>query len=392
MTFLASMPTVQVPIAILGWIVLAAAAIHAVLSVLAVLAWIGVRAEAPRDPPTPTTVLQPLCGAEPRLYENLRSLCRQDHPQFQILYGVRDAADPALAVVERLVAEFPSLAIDVVVDPRLHGANLKISNLINMIPRARFDVLVMVDSDVSVGSDYLMQVTAPLRGADVGLVTCLYRDVPTARVWSRLGAMYINEWYMPAVMLAHWFGFRGYASGQTLCIRREILEAIGGLGALANHLADDYRLGQLVRGLGRRILLHPYRVDAAHDEPDAGSLIRHELRWMQTIRVLQPNGFRVLFMSFSLPLAVVGLAMASAGAPIPTIVWALFWITTAARLFLHSWHRLGGGRRLLADLWLVPLRDVLLCCVWCASFLASRLSWRGSKFSVDADGIMVRLP
>ena len=392
MTFLASIPTVHAAIAILGWIVLAAAAVHALLSVMAVLAWIGVRADAPRDPAQPVTVLQPLCGAEPRLYENLRSLCRQDHPQFQILYGVRDAADPALAIVERLAAEFPSLIIDVVVDPRLHGANLKISNLINMIPRARYDVLVMVDSDVWVDSDYLTQVTAPLRGADVGLVTCLYRDVPTARVWSRLGAMYINEWYMPSVMLARWFGFRGYASGQTLCIRRETLEAIGGLGAVANHLADDYRLGQLVRGLGRRILLHPYRVNAAHDEPDAASLIRHELRWMQTIRVLQPYGFRLLFMSFSLPLAVVGLVMASADVPIPAIVWALFWITAAARLFLYSWHRLGSARRLLADLWLIPVREVLLCCVWCAGFFASRLSWRGSKFSVDANGIMVRLP
>ncbi len=392
MAYLASIPAVHGWIAILGWILLAAAAAHAILSVVAVLAWIGVRAEAPQDPAAPVTVLQPLCGAEPGLYENLRSLCRQDHPQFQIVYGVRDASDPALAIVERLVAEFPSLIIDVVVDPRLHGANLKISNMINMIPRARYDVLAMVDSDVWVDPDYLGHVTAPLRRADVGLVTCRYRDVPTTRVGSRLGAMYINDWYMPSVMLAHLFGFRGYASGQTLCIRRETLEAIGGLGAVANHFADDYRLGQLVRALGRRILLYPYRVHAEHDEPDAGSLIRHELRWMRTIRVLQPAGFRMLFMSFTLPLAVAGLLMASVGAPIPAIVWALFWVTAAARLFLHSWHRLGSMRRLLADFWLVPVRDVLLCCVWCGCFFAPRLSWRGSKFSVDADGIMYRLP
>ncbi len=231
-----------------------------------------------------------------------------------------------------------------------------------------------------------------MQRADVGLVTCLYRGVPTTRVWSRLGAMYINEWYMPSVMLAHLFGFRGYASGQTLCIRRETLEAIGGLGALANHVADDYRLGQLVRASGQRILLYPYPVQAEHDEPDASSLIRHELRWMRTIRVLQPGGFRMLFLSFTLPLAVLGLVIASAAAPIPAIAWALFWITVAARVFLHSWHRLGSLRRLLADFWLVPVRDLLLCCVWCGCFFAPRLSWRGSQFSVDADGIMYRLP
>ncbi|MGA2779338.1 MAG: bacteriohopanetetrol glucosamine biosynthesis glycosyltransferase HpnI [Steroidobacteraceae bacterium] len=392
MTFLASIPAVHAAIAIVGWILLAAAAGHSVLSVVAVLAWIGVRAEAPRGPPTPVTVLQPLCGLEPRLYENLRSLCRQVHPQFQIVYGVREANDPALAVVARLAAEFPSLKIDVVVDPLLHGANLKISNMINMIARARYDVLVMVDSDVWVDSDYLTHVTAPLQHADVGLVTCLYRDVPTMRVWSRLGAMYVNEWYMPSVMLAHLFGFRGYASGQTLCIRRETLEAIGGLGAIVNYVADDYRLGQLVRALGQRIVLYPYRVNAEHDEPDAGSLIRHELRWMRTIHVLQPAGFRMLFITFTLPLAAIGLVMVSASPPIPSIAWALFWITAAARLFLHAWHRLGSIRGLLADWWLVPVRDLLLCCVWCSCFFASRLSWRGSRFSVDADGIMYRLP
>jgi ceramide glucosyltransferase len=392
MTYLASMSTVHATIAILGWTVIAAAAVQAILSVVAVLAWARARAEGVHSAPAPVTVLQPLCGAEPGLYENLRSLCRQDHPQFQIVYGVRDAADPALGIVERLAAEFPALAIDVVVDPSLHGANMKISNLINMLARARYDLLVMVDSDVSVDSGYLAHVTAPLQRADVGLVTCLYRGVPTTRVWSRLGAMYINEWYMPSVMLAHLFGFRGYASGQTLCLRREMLEAIGGLDALVNHVADDYRLGQLVRASGRRILLYPYPVRAEHDEPDAGSLIRHELRWMRTIRVLQPAGFSMLFVTFTLPLAVLGLLIASAGAPVPAIVWVLFWITAAARLFMHAWHRLGSIRRLLADFWLVPVRDLLLCFVWCGCFFAPRLSWRGSQFSVDADGIMYRLP
>ena len=140
--------------------------------------------------------------------------------------------------------------------------------------------------------DYLATVTAPLLDSGVGLVTCMYRGMPTPRIWSRLGAMYINEWYMPSVLLAWLFGHQGYVSGQTICVRRDTLQAIGGLRAVVDHLADDYRLGELVRRLGLRIVLSPYVVKGEHHEPKAGSLIRHELRWMRTLRVLRPRSFR----------------------------------------------------------------------------------------------------
>ncbi len=195
------------------------------------------------------------------------------------------------------------MPIELVINPQLHGSNCKISNLINMLPYARHDMLVMADSDAFVGPDYLASVTAPLLDRDIGLVTCIYRGMPTSGIWSRLGAMYINEWYIPSVLLAWLFGHQGYVSGQTACLRRETLQAIGGLRMLANHLADDYRLGELVRRLGLRIVLSPYVVDGEHHEPTYDSLTRHELRWMRTIRVLRPNSFRFLFVGFSLPLA-----------------------------------------------------------------------------------------
>src|SRR5208282_6456912 len=121
-------------------------------------------------------------------------------------------------------------------------------------------MLVMADSDAFVGSDYLATVTSPLMDERNGLVTCIYRGTPTPGVWSRLGAMYINEWYVPSVLLAWLFGHDRYVSGQTLCLRRDTLTAVGGLSALANHLADDYQLGELVRGLGLKIALSPYLV------------------------------------------------------------------------------------------------------------------------------------
>jgi ceramide glucosyltransferase len=337
------------------------------------------------------TLLIPLCGDEPGLHERLRSFCEQDYADFQIVFGTRDPADPALAVVRRLASEFPRLAIDIVVNPRLHGSNYKVSNLINMLPQARHDVLLLADSDIRVGPEYLAAVIAPLLLPGRGLVTCLYRGVPTPRLWSRLGAMYMNEWYVPSVLLAHLFGYRSYAFGQTLCLRRTTLEAIGGLQALADHLADDYRLGELVRGLGLNIALSPYMVEVQHDEPCLGSLARHELRWMRTTRVLKPRSSCFMFFSFGLPLAALGLCCAAAVPALAGAAWALFWITAAARLVLHFSQRPGAGTGMLADLWLLPVRDLLTCWVWCWSFFSYRVSWRGNEFAVSADGVMRRL-
>ena len=384
------MPLIHPFMAIIGLASLAVAASYAVLTLVAALVWQIRRASTHSLRLPPVTVLKPLCGAEPGLYEHLRSFCRQDYSEFQIVFGVRDLADPALSVVERLVAEFPSLPIDIVVNPQQHGSNCKTSNLINMITQARHDVLAMADSDTFVGPDYLTTVTAPLLDHKVGLVSCLYQDMPTQGIWSRLGAMYINEWYMPAVLLARLFGYQGYASGQTLCLRRDTLQAIGGLGAIANHLADDYRLGELVRGLGLRIVLSTNVVKAQHHEPDLDSLTRHELRWMRTIRVLRPRSFRMMFLTFSLPLAIFGIVLTAVESSLSTTAWVLFLTTAVALLALHILHRLRGDRPLLSDFWLLPARDLLTCWVWCQSFFASGVTWRGNEFDVDANGVMRR--
>jgi ceramide glucosyltransferase len=382
------MPSIHLLAGIIGFVSLALAAGYAVLVLLAVLVWHRQRSAKPPSTLPPVTVLKPLCGFEPSLYKNLRSFCLQDYRQFEIIFGVRDLSDPALAVVERLVVEFPALPIEVVVDPQHHGNNRKISSLINMVARARHDVLVMADSDAFVGRDYLTNVTAPLLDHKVGLVTCIYRGVPTQGIWSRLGAMYVNEWYLPSVLLASLFGHQGYVSGQTLCVRRETLQAIGGLRAVANHLADDYRLGELVRGLGLRIVLSSYLLEAEHHEPTLELLTRHELRWMRTLYVLRPRSFRLIFFTFSLPLALFGMVLSAAEPAFLTPAWALFHTTIIARLLLHGAHRLRGDRPLLADIWLLPARDLLTCWVWCRSFFTSRITWRGHEFDVDARGIM----
>jgi ceramide glucosyltransferase len=380
------MSAIHACFAVVGVISVGLAAGYAVVALAAVALWLLRHKEPPSRQCPPVTILKPLCGAEPGLYENLRSFCQQRYPEFQIVFGVRDPADPALGVVRRLQTEFPTLQIDVVVDPQQHGSNRKISNLINMMARARYDTLSMADSDARVAPEYLATVTAPLLDPRVGLVTCPYHGVPTQEIWSRLGAMYINEWYIPSVLLARLFGHEGFASGQTLCIRRDTLQAIGGLEATANYLAEDNRLGELVRGLGLRIVLSSHQLEAEHHEPTLQQLVRHELRWLRTIQVLRPRSFRFLFITFSLPLALLGLGLTAGEPAFTTIAGTFFIIAAVARLALHLVHRWDGDRHLLADIWLLPVRDLLLCWVWCKSFFISRITWRGSEFDVCADG------
>jgi ceramide glucosyltransferase len=382
------MPSVHTFLATAGLLSLGFAAGYSLLTLAAVVIWRHRGGAAAANPAAPVTVLKPLCDAEPGLYEHLRTFCLQEYETYQLVFGVRDRNDSALEVVSRLVTEFPHLQIDVVVDSALHGKNYKISNLINMLRSARYDWLVVADSDTWVGPDYLRSVTAPLQDPAVGLVTCVYRGVPTARITSRLGAMYLNEWYMPSVLVSRLLGYQGYASGQTMCLRRDVLESIGGLHAIRNHLADDFRLGELVRGAGLKNHISRYWVAAQHHEPNLRSLIRHELRWMHTLRVLRPRSFAVLFLSFSLPLAVLGLCLSAGQSGLAAVAWGLFGVALAARLWIHCFHRGREERPMWSDFWLLPVRELLMLGVWGACFFTSRVQWRGSAFDVDADGIM----
>jgi len=345
------------------------------------------RVPARRDRP-PVTMLKPLCGAEPGLYENLRSFCLQDYPRYQIVFGVQEATDPALAVVRRLRLEFPALPMDIVVNGLQHGSNRKISSLINMLPCAEHDILMISDSDARVDPDYLSSMVSPLEDPAVGLVTCIYRGMPAPGVWSRLGAMYVNDWYMPSVLVAWLFGHREYASGLTLCLRRETLMATGGLHRLSNHLADDYELGALVRGTGLKIALSSRVPRTGHAEPDFEHLVAHETRWMRTIRVLRPKSFRFLFLSFGLPLAAIGFWFSAELQSVATERAMLLGAAIVARFLPFIVSRLRSRELSFTDLWLLPVRDLLLCWVWWRASRTSVVTWRGNEFAVDAQGIM----
>ena len=256
------------------------------------------------------SILKPLCGAEPETYACLRSFCDQAYPQFQIVFGVCDANDPALGVVSRLQREFPQIDMAVAVDHSQHGSSRKVSNLINMLPLARHEYLVVSDSDVRVDPDYLAQIIGPLLDDGVGIVTCAYRGCPRRGLWPLLGSMFINEWFLPSVRVAAMAGSRAFAFGATIALRRAVLERIGGFTAIANQLADDYRLGELTRRLGLRTVLSEVVVDTWVAEGSFGELVRHELRWLRTIRALRPSAYCFCFITFGMPVAALGALLA----------------------------------------------------------------------------------
>ncbi|RDS83262.1 bacteriohopanetetrol glucosamine biosynthesis glycosyltransferase HpnI [Dyella psychrodurans] len=330
----------------------------------------------------PVTVLKPLHGAEPRLHENLRSFCLQNHATYQLVFGVRDPDDQAIAVVEKLRAEFPGRDIALAVDPRVHGANLKVSNLLNMFPHAKHDWLVLADADISVAPDYLIRVTAPLADAGVGIVTCLYRGVSGPSFWSRLGRLFIDDWFAPSVRLSHAFGSTRFAFGSTICLRRDALQTIGGFEALSNTLADDFWLGELTRRAGLRTVLSDVVVGTDVSESQLKALWDHEVRWLRTIRSLAPWGFAMTFVCFTAPLLLLGLCLAPGA-----ITLALALLGSGARVLLHFLQRRTSDEAFAwHEVLLIPLRDALLLMEWAIALAGWQVRWRGQVLHARGDG------
>lgn len=343
----------------------------------------GLRESARRALLPPITVLKPVCGAEPELYRCLRSFCLQDYPAFQLIFGVRDAADPAVAAIERLIAEFPDRDLTLVVDARIHGSNLKVSNLVNMYRAAKHDVIVVSDSDVIVGPDCLAQLVGPLADARVGAVTSLYKGAPLAGLASQLGALYINDWFLSSAIVDAGMREVAYCFGPLTAIRRAALEAAGGFGRLAFHLADDFLLGRRIAASGYRVLLSTCIVDVVVAET-VRSLFPHELRWARTVRTLKPLEHALSLVTHPLPVLLLLFAFS------PTI-WAAGMIALALglRIALHCVMALRFSSDRTIRPWLVPIRECLCFAVWVASLLGSGVRWREQRFAIGPGGTLV---
>jgi len=333
----------------------------------------------------PVTLLKPLCGMEVDLVENLRSFCDQDYGTFQVIFGVRDSDDPVIEVVNGIIEEFPDHDISLVVNDRTIGSNLKVSNLANMYEAARYDVVVIADSDMRVGRDYLKVVALPFEKNEIGAATCLYSGSARGGLASKLGAMFINDWFFPSALIPTMFGDLKFCFGATMAVRRDALQKMGSFEALANVLADDYMLGNLIAKQGYRIALVPYIVENIVHEPGLKALFLHEVRWARTIRSVQPGGYAMSTVTETLPLAVLASILLYMSPSSPLLIASPVLCVLALRLVLHgSVAGTVNGERTFSP-WLVPLRDLFSFVVRICSFFGSKVHWREQVMVVQSN-------
>lgn len=319
------------------------------------------------------TILKPIGGLEPDLHENLASFCDQDYPGFyEVVFCLHAENDPALEVVERIMREFPNCHAQIALGENADLMNPKIANIAKPGVAARSDVIVIADSDIRVGHDYLRALASSFESAKVGAVTCLYSGSPSDTIVSRLGALGIDDGFAPSVLVALAIGELRFCLGATMAVRRSVLEAFGGLAALGHTFADDHELGQLVTKQGRAVELSRYVVATTIPETRLVELFSHELRWARNGFEIAPAGYLFSFLAYGLPLAIIYLAVtrnAAIGLPLLAAIVVL-------RVTLHYLARHALGVKSRDDVLLIPLRDFLSLGVWAASFFGRRRSFR----------------
>jgi ceramide glucosyltransferase len=347
----------------------------------------GGDARPPQENP-PVSILKPLKGTDPEMYESFRSHCLQDYPEYEIIFGVSDPHDPAVELVERLKAEFPQHAIRLVVCRKNLGTNTKVSNLAQMLPEARYEYLIVNDSDIRVEPDYLRRVVTPLADPRVGMVTCLYRGVASPTLGSRLESIGISTDFSGGVLAARLLEGVRFGLGSTLAFRRHDLEEMGGFEAFLDYLADDYEIGNRIAARGQQVRLSEVVVETFLPPYTLREFVDHQLRWARSVRDSRRCGYIGILLTFGLPWACLALISARGAG------WA--WALLGAAVAMRAAVALMIGRLVLQDrqvlrlLFLVPLRDLVALWVWAGSFAGRTVVWSGDSFTLR-DGKLLRI-
>lgn len=329
----------------------------------------------------PVSILKPLKGTDPEMYESFRSHCLQHYPNYEIVFGVSDPMDPAVGSVDALRNEFPQASIQLVVCTNILGANVKVSNLEQMAQATRYEYLIVNDSDIRVEPDYLRQIVPPLADETTGLVTCLYRGVAADTLGSRLEALGISTDFCAGVIAARLLeGGLSFGLGSTLAFRRNDLNKIGGFKSIVNVLADDYELGNRINRLGLKVVLSDVVVETHLPAYDFRGFLAHQIRWARGVRDARLGGYIGLVSTFGLMWALLNLLLAGAA------WWA--WLVLISVLLLRIAVALVVGKSVLKDgqvpglLWLLPVRDLIAVGIWIASFWGHVVTWRGDRFEL----------
>ena len=359
------------------------------LSVLCVLAaerTFG-RAQAAKHPfRPPITVLKPIYGLDKELEANLRSLCEQDYPDYQVVMSVQRTDDPALAILRRLAAEYPT-RVTLVVKQSEPVINGKVQNLVNALAAARHEILIISDSDVRLQPNYLSEIVSPIADPEVGYVCTLYRAVTADRWYEKLELLSINADFVPGVVFSYWSGAASFCLGASVAFRRRDLELIGGMSDLGDYLVEDYELGRRLLALGKRMVLLTKPVEVLVGFSDAGRWWHHQIYWDQNTKVAHPVGFFLTILTRAVPFALVyalARGLDATGCLVLGAALAIRIGTAAAFASLYLRDREG-----LRALWLLPLRDLVAVASWCIALSKRSFVWRDHRFGLTHGGRIV---
>jgi ceramide glucosyltransferase len=325
----------------------------------------------------PMSLLKPLHGADPGLETYLDGFFTQDYPAFEIIFAVRQESDPAVAIVRRLMAHHHSVPARLVVTGEPRYANAKVYSMEKMAAVARHAILVITDSDTSVGRNYLRSLAASFELEGVGAVTNLYRGIGGKDLWSQLEALGMSTEFMAGVVVAERLEGMNFTLGPSMAVRAECLEKIGGFGAMADYLADDFVLGQRVASAGWRVSLSTYVIDHHATAMGAVKSFQHRLRWNRSSRFSRPAGYFGQGVTYLLPWALALLAISPTRTSLVILLCAL--ITRAGVAILLTTQLLGQPRP-FERFWLIPLQDLLSFAAWAGGFMGREVIWRNERY------------
>jgi ceramide glucosyltransferase len=370
--------------------------VYYLLSLYCVIAYFrgGRKASTPKVPFMPAaSIVKPVRGLDYGAYENFASFCRLDYPEYEIIFAVSDPSDPVIAVIEKLRADFPENSIRLITKVPRVGTSDKVNNLCQLALNAKYDFMVMSDSDVRVEPDYLKQVMASFADREVGVVTAFYRSQSAGNVASNLDALGMYMDSAPAALVAEKIeGRLGFAFGWTMATSKKHLAEIGGWQAMANHHSEDFELGRRIAERGHRVVLIAKPVSMVFAKETLAEYFHRELRWSIALKSARPSGYRAMLFTHGLPWAAVGAAAGLSFGSIPiaaTYLLAYLFLRVATTWLTGMWGL--GDRSLYKMLWLVPVRDAISFIVWVAGFFSERIVWRGLEYRMQ-DGQLIPIP
>jgi ceramide glucosyltransferase len=338
------------------------------------------------------TLLKPLHGLEPFLQQNLESFFRQDYPDFEIIFGARDSGDPALEIVESLRLKYPHVKTHVALSGDPEYPNAKVFALETMVAYASADYFVITDSDVCVQPNCLREVVTPLLDPANGVVTCLYRGLPAGGLWSKLEALGMSIELTSGVLVANMLEGMKFALGPTMATRRDVLDSIGGVGALGHYCADDYMLGNLADGQGKRVVLSKHVIGHVAMNTSVRASLVHQVRWMRSTRFSRNKGHVGTGLTYAMPFGLLGLAAGFLAHSwlLGVGLLAFAFLNRMIQALVVGWDVV-GDHQAFRLCWLYPVRDLIGFVVWCCSFAGSEIVWRSERYRLVADGKMVRV-